>query len=430
MGDTSNFQHPLLLGSFRNWMKVLRTNEVDRRFSTRALSVSLVSLLTGPLRLYERLHYRRAIAATPIAAPPIFILGHWRSGTTHLHYLLSKDPALGYMSTFQAIAPELLFVGDRTLKPAFAPWLPSVRPMDDMSFSIDVPQEDEVAVANMTPYSFYHQWSFPRMAARYLEQYGMFEGVPDAVVNEWKSVYMEVLRKTTLETGNRRLVLKNPINTARVKLLLELFPDAKFVHIYRNPYDVFLSTLRLYEKALPATQLQIVSQAEIEANIVHVYEGVMRRFLAQRSLIPAGNLVEIRFEQLEEQPLTQLRRLYEALQLPGFDAAQPAFAAYAASLAGYRKNQYSLSPEVIETVNRHFGFALDEWDYPRRAAQGCPSCHAAWDPNQSPNRGSVCQVTPSAVDVCSSGRTTRSWTTQSSNQPAFQPASRPKRPRW
>lgn len=367
MGDIANFQHPLLMGSFRNWMKVLSTNEVDRRFSTRALSVSLVSLLTGPLRLYERVRYRRAIAATPIAAPPIFILGHWRSGTTHLHYLLSKDPALGYMSTFQAIAPELLFVGDRTLKPAFASWMPSVRPMDDMSFSIDVPQEDEVAVANMTPYSFYHQWSFPRMAARYLEQYGMFDGVPDAVVNEWKRIYMEVLRKTTLETGNRRLVLKNPINTARVKLLLELFPDAKFVHIHRNPYDVFVSTLRLYEKALPAAQLQVVSQAEIESNILHIYEGVMRRFLAQRALIPAGNLVEIRFEQLEERPLAELRRLYETLQLPGFDAAEPAFAAYVASQAGYRKNLYSLRPEVIETVNRHFGFALDEWGYPRRA---------------------------------------------------------------
>jgi len=162
-----------------------------------------------------------------------------------------------------------------------------------------------------------------RAAARYLEQYGMFDRVPDAVVNEWKRVYMEVLRKTTLETGNRRLVLKNPINTARVKLLLELFPDAKFVHIHRNPYDVFLSTLRLYEKALSATQLQVVSQAEIESNILHIYEGVMRRFLAQRALIPVGNLVEIRFEQFEERPLAELRRLYETLQLPGFDAADP-----------------------------------------------------------------------------------------------------------
>jgi hypothetical protein len=365
MSDVANFQHPLLLGSFRNWMKVLRANEVDRRFSSRALSVGLISLLTGPLRLAERAYYRRAIAATPIALPPIFILGHWRSGTTHLHYLLSKDPALGYMSTFQALAPELLFVGHRTLKPAFAPWMPSVRPMDGMSFSMDVPQEDEVAVANMTPYSFYHQWSFPRMAARYLEQYGMFDGVPEAVVNEWKRVYMEVLRKTTLEMGNRRLVLKNPINTARVKLLLELFPDAKFVHIHRNPYDVYLSTLRLYEKALPAAQLQVVSQAEIESNILHIYEGIMRRFLAQRALIPPGNLVEIRFEHLEQRPLEELRRLYETLQLPGFDAAEPAFAQYVASQAGYHKNEYRLTPEVIDTVNRHFGFALGAWDYPR-----------------------------------------------------------------
>jgi hypothetical protein len=365
MSDAVNFQHPLLMGSFRNWVKVLRANEVDRRFSSRALSVSLVSLLTSPLRLLERVRWRRAIAATPIVAPPIFILGHWRSGTTHLHYLLCKDPALGHMSTFQAVAPELMFIGARTLKPAFAPWVPSVRPMDGMSFSIDVPQEDEVAVANMTPYSFYHQWSFPRMGVRYLEQYGMFDGVPEAVVNEWKRVYVEVLRKTTLAMGHRRLVLKNPINTARVKLLLELFPDAKFIHIHRNPYDVFLSTLHLYEKALPAAQLQAVSRAEIESNILHIYEGIMRRFLAQRALIPAGNLVEVRFEHLEASPLAQLRRLYEALQLPGWEAAEPAFVEYLDSQVGYRKNQYSLTPEIIDTVNRHFAFALDAWDYPR-----------------------------------------------------------------
>jgi hypothetical protein len=336
MSDAVNFQHPLLMGSFRNWVKVLRANEVDRRFSSRALSVSLVSLLTSPLRLLERVRWRRAIAATPIVAPPIFILGHWRSGTTHLHYLLCKDPALGHMSTFQAVAPELMFIGARTLKPAFAPWVPSVRPMDGMSFSIDVPQE-----------------------------YGMFDGVPEAVVNEWKRVYVEVLRKTTLAMGHRRLVLKNPINTARVKLLLELFPDAKFIHIHRNPYDVFLSTLHLYEKALPAAQLQAVSRAEIESNILHIYEGIMRRFLAQRALIPAGNLVEVRFEHLEASPLAQLRRLYEALQLPGWEAAEPAFVEYLDSQVGYRKNQYSLTPEIIDTVNRHFAFALDAWDYPR-----------------------------------------------------------------
>lgn len=370
-----NFQHPLLLGSFRNWMRILRENSVDRPYVPRALSVSLVSFLTIPLRAYERIRYKRAVEATRIREAPVFILGHMRSGTTHLHYLMCQDPSLGYVSTFQALAPGLFFIGDRLLKPMFGKKMPSVRPMDNMAFSIDLPQEEEVAIANLTPYSFYHQSSFPRMAESYVERYALFEGVPEASVEEWKNVYLEILRKATLKMCNRRLVLKNPVNTGRIKRLLEMFPDAKFVHIYRNPYDVFLSTLHLFKKVLPAVQLQAVSETELEANVLLIYERIMRGFLAQRVLVPPGNLVEIRFEDLEKRPLDELRRLYEALSLPGFEAAEPAFRAYIASQESYQKNRFTLTGDVVETVNRHWRFALESWDYPVLEGSGA-ACEA------------------------------------------------------
>jgi hypothetical protein len=91
----------------------------------------------------------------------------------------------------------------------------------------------------------------------------------------------------------------------------------------------------------------------------------MRRFLADRSLIHAGNLVEIRFEDLEASPLDQLRRVYDGLGLPGFAAAEPAFRSYLDSVAGYRKNAYELDGNVVAKVNQHWPYAFEEWGYDR-----------------------------------------------------------------
>jgi hypothetical protein len=89
----------------------------------------------------------------------------------------------------------------------------------------------------------------------------------------------------------------------------------------------------------------------------------MHRFQADKHLIPPRNLVEIRFEQFEADPMAELRRTYESLDLPGFEAAEPRFRDYLASLAGYQKNDYNLDQNAIDTVQRHWGFAIREWGY-------------------------------------------------------------------
>jgi hypothetical protein len=175
---------------------------------------------------------------------------------------------------------------------------------------------------------------------------------------------LAVLRKATLRTGGKRLVLKNPANSGRIRKLLKLFPDAKFVHLYRNPYDVFLSTWWAYRAVVPRSQVQEISSVQVEAHVLRFYAQLLRHYLADRALIPTRNLVEVKFEDLEVAPLVQLRHVYDGLGLPGFAQAEPAFRAYLASTAGYQKNQYELTDEVIAKVNRHWQFAFAEWGYP------------------------------------------------------------------
>ena len=92
----------------------------------------------------------------------------------------------------------------------------------------------------------------------------------------------------------------------------------------------------------------------------------MQAYLRDRALIPEGNLVEVRFEDLEQAPVEQLRRVYGRLGLPGFAEAEPAFRAYLDAMAGCQKNEYQLDAAAIGKVNRHWGFALGEWGYALR----------------------------------------------------------------
>jgi len=366
----ADIEHPLALGSFRSWLRLLREGDgiETTKFLPRILFVSLLSALTSPLRLYERVRYSGALSRTAIHPAPIFIVGHWRTGTTFLHQLMCQDSQMGYVSTFQAIAPGFALVGERLLKPLLASIVPKAHPtrlIDNIPLSFDAPQEEDYAVASTSPYSFLHSFTLPRQAAEFFERYVLFENLPEQIRADWTQVYLTILRKATFRTGGKRLVLKSPSNSGHIRALLKLFPEAKFIHIYRNPYDVFMSTKFVYETVLPRSQLQTVDPDQIETNILRFYAQMMQKFLAEKALVPPGNLVEVRFEDLEAAALDQVRSVYAGLGLPGFGEAEPAFCAYLDSVADYQKNHYELTDEIIAKVNGHWNFAFEEWGYTR-----------------------------------------------------------------
>jgi len=365
------FEHPFIFGSFRSWLKVLWENKsIDRKFIPRVLFVTLVSLLTSPLRIYESLRFGRTVKKTVVHPSPIFIIGHWRSGTTHLHNILVRDKNLGCVSMWQAFAPGLCLIDERLLKNPFnkiAQKMHPTREIDNIPLSLDNPEEEDLAIANMSPYSYLHMYSFPRRASYYFERYiTNFDALPKSIRTEWGKYYLTMMRKATLKAGGRRLVIKNCADSARIKPLLELFPDAKFIHIYRNPYNIFRSTQHLYRVVMERTQLQEVGQGEHENWVLRFYSQLMQKLLADKSLIPAGNLVEVRYEDLDKEPLAQLHKVYETLGLPGFAEAEPAFRAYLDSISGYQKLAHKqLDDSAITKINRNWQFAFDALGYKR-----------------------------------------------------------------
>jgi len=367
-GLASDFGYQLgLIGFCRlsNLLRLLRRlPTIHPRCFGRLLLLVASSLATVPLRLLERLRYGRLITRTRIDLPPVFIVGHWRSGTTHLHNLMSQDPAFGYFTMYQAVVPDCTLVGKNWLKALLSHIVPLKRPMDEMTWPLGAPQEEEFGLAKVMPHSFYTQVLFPRDPSGAFVRSILLQRRSLAILAEFNRHYYRLLQIATLHAGGRRLVLKNPANTARIGLLLRMFPDAKFVHIHRSPYEVFASTRHLHRRLLPLTGMQPFDGNGPPSMVLDVYAAMMRQFLAERPLIPQGNLVEVAYADLERDPLGQLRRIYETLGLPGHGEFAPAAAAYLAGLGGYRKNRLELSATERRQIEERWAFAFEAFGYP------------------------------------------------------------------
>lgn len=362
-GPLRNFQQFLAGGSFVNWLRLLRENGLpDLRYLVRGLYITATSLLSTPFRLYENLRYGPAIRRTELTAAPIFIIGHWRSGTTHVMRVLGRNPDLAVVTFVHTMIPEL-FLGSRLFRYILSNSLPPVRPMDNVTIAPDEAEEEEYAMGNLGPWSFYHALAFPRRMRAIFDRCVLFEGLDEPTIEGWKAVYLRFLKKVALATGNRRLLLKNPANTARIRVLLQMFPDARFIHVYRNPYVVYESTIHWLDKEMEDAALQDVDAATIREHAMTNYARLMRRYLEDRHLIPADHLVEVRFEDFERDPWAQIERIHECL---GIDLTPPARArieGYLGSLKDYRKNAYRMDARQREEVAERWGFAIREWDY-------------------------------------------------------------------
>lgn len=299
-------------------------------------------------------------------APPIFILGHWRSGTTHLYNVMAEG-GFGFVPPVATGLPwDLLGLG-RALRPLLDRALPKSRYIDAIPVTPDSPQEDEFAIANMTPLSFYHAVYFPQHFERLLMRGLFFDGCDAAARAEWEAVFTLFMRKLDAHQGGRRLLMKNPVHTARVAQIRRVFPGAKFIHIHRDPFAVFASMRNFYAKLLPVMALQPYDHLDIDGAILRVYARMMGLLVEDTSDLAAPDFVEIAYADLDADPMGALRRIYRALALDGFDAAAPRFEAYLARVATFQKNSFRRDPAAEARVAEHWAPFIERWGYAQPA---------------------------------------------------------------
>jgi hypothetical protein len=347
--------------------RLIRRHGVDPRYEKRARRRSKTASFVEPLRWLELLLHGRRLRRTAIHPEPLYLLGYGRSGTTHLHNLLWKDPQFGVVSNYQAAFQPFALLGRSWAPRLFASRLPTKRPMDNVAISLEAPQEEEVALLNSSEHTPLHFMSFPRALPAAYDDYVTGLGDDPERLEGFREAYLDVLRKATVLSGGKRLVLKTPTNTGRIPFLLETFPDARFVHIVRDPYAVHQSMRNMYRKVLPRETFQELDWAAIDAWTLEAYRKVMRRYLEDRKRIAAERLFEIRYEELDERPLEVLPRLYAHLGLEGWERARPAIGAYLGELGTFQKNRFDHPAEVVDAVNEHWSFAFEAFGYERRS---------------------------------------------------------------
>ncbi|MBE0638948.1 MAG: sulfotransferase [Bacteroidales bacterium] len=342
-----------------------RENQISPKYYLRLLAIWVINLINWPFRTYERRLINPRFNNKPVEKPPVFIIGHWRSGTTHLHNLMCQDKRMGFVTTYQSVFPDTILniVGQFIFHGFTKLLIPGTRKGDNVTLDTENPQEEEFALGDKTPICFYYFWMFPKNIRKYYERFIRFQGVSDEETDLWKRDYTLLIKKALRNSGREQFLSKNPPNTARIKILLETFPNAKFIHIHRNPVEVFLSTRHFYAKMLPHLQLHTISQPEIDSHIFEVYKKLMYDFLNQKVLIPEGNLVEIAFDDLEHDPMGNLKMIYEKLDLQGFEEALPFFQNYQQSMESYEKNKHAISRELLEKIQQEWGFAMKVFNY-------------------------------------------------------------------
>jgi hypothetical protein len=349
------------------WYRLLCENkfDVDWVYWHRAAFITAASLINSLYCRREKRLYDAAVERVQITEPPLFILGHWRSGTTLLHNLLAQNSdRFAYANTYQVVNPHTFLSTEEVNSKRFAALVPKKRPMDNMELSFETPQEDEFAPCLLTLRSLYLGISFPRRED-YYARFLTFRGVPREEVEAWKDGFAWFLKKLTFKYG-RALVLKSPPHTARIRILLQMFPTARFVHIHRDPYRVFQSSRHYFDTATWYTYLQRPELEGMDERIIRRYTALYDAFFEDKTMIPSGQFHEVRFEDLEGDPLSELRVLYKKLVLPDFDTLEPKMKAYVDSLSGYRKNEFpELSPALRHKVAEAWHRSFDEWGYVR-----------------------------------------------------------------
>jgi omega-hydroxy-beta-dihydromenaquinone-9 sulfotransferase len=74
------------------------------------LQISAMSVVNSTLGSIQNLVFSDRIAASTIDVPPIFILGHCRTGTTYLHELIALDDAFTAPTSLECVAPSQFLV--------------------------------------------------------------------------------------------------------------------------------------------------------------------------------------------------------------------------------------------------------------------------------------------------------------------------------
>ena len=325
----------------------LRHGTVSLKRLPVALLLTVSGLVVEPFAWLQSLLFHRRVLACACPDDPVVVIGHWRSGTTYLHQLLASDPCAATARNQFIIAPQAALI----LKPLLNHFLRQVmtqhRPIDAVSWGPDDPQEDEVGLARLTMDTHMAGIAFPQHYPRHFRRTVLHSSA------QFERHLLHFTRLTWLyeEGGKTHLVIKNSVHTARIALLLRLFPRARFVYLYRRPLDSVRSLVQVKQRLahLVGLQLPPSSLQQVEETAA-AHDQLQEAYERSKHLIPSGQLLEVDYDDLVQSPQVTLQRIYRSLGITGWGTARTAIEASIAKSQTYQAEPVVLEPEAEQRL--------------------------------------------------------------------------------
>ncbi|MGL4941698.1 MAG: sulfotransferase family protein [Thermoguttaceae bacterium] len=355
--------------TFGAWLGVL----FKGRFRIAPVRIAMVVLvmILGVLNTFlacvQFVLLGRRVRQTQLTAPPIFIVGHWRSGTTLLHEYMIRDEQFTFADTYACFAPSHFLISRHFIRPLVAPLMPKKRPIDNMIAGFDRPQEDEFALAALGVPSPYLQVLFPNNRPLIDDEYLTLHNVGERQRTVWLDALEWFLKALTV-VSPRRIILKSPPHTARIRTLLSRWKDAKFVHIHRDPQALFPSTYNLWMRLATDEGCQRPNGDGLDEKVLATFETMYEAFFEDVALLGDGQFCEVGFDELTASPVETLERIYRELRIDGFETVREEMTNYAATQKHYRKNKFQTDSAVATKIDERWKKYREHYGYTEREA--------------------------------------------------------------
>lgn len=356
---------PLPLFAF---LKIARENggfSIQR--TKNVMSWLIKTVLLEPLRWMELATQLKKVRQHTIRQDPVFILGFYRSGTSYLQQFMSQDDRFGYHTNFQMVFPDMMLCSERWLSP-FLNFICRIfkihDPVHRVQLSFSFPGEEDGAMTTaVDPRGAGWGYFFPQKMMEYFRKYVLFDDVPEAEIEAWARSYLFLLKKISLAGNNKPLLLKSPPHTARIRLLLSLFPNARFILIHRHPLQVYASNKRFLKVTHSFYAVGSTRSVDLNSVILDTYAQTMQRYLLEKELIPVGNLVELPYEDFVQAPVARIKAVYKKLRLPDFSYCEAKMTAFAARQKKFVRLEHELPEKEKRRAVSQLAPFLKHWGY-------------------------------------------------------------------
>lgn len=278
-----------------------------------------------------------------------------------------SDKRFGYITNYDSLFPNSNLLLGKKMQPIIQLLINTFKIKNPFFHNSilqlsDPAEEDDYLMNKASAYTAYWGLVFPNLWREWLNGSPQFTN--QKYRRGWEMEYQNTLKYATFKNKGKQLVLKNPPNTERISVLLQLFPKAKFIYIFRNPFHLYYSTRNMWRKAiLKYYSLQKISDEELDEIIFKHFLHLIERYEKDKKLIPEGNLIEISYEELKADSFSIIRKIYSELNLPDFEMTANDLLKQLEIEKEYQNFQFQFTAETLKRINERWGKYISEWGY-------------------------------------------------------------------